>query len=342
MVQKFLKYISLCVVCVLIVFSCRQSSEHVVTNENVENQLLLSLTELIRQSPQSHELYHRRALAYMSEEMFYEALSDVNQALQLSPQNTTYTITLGDIYFAMGNIENCRKALITAADNDPANVEPILKLAELDLILKDYDKMNLYLQKVLSIERHNSQAYFMQAIAFKEQGDTNKAMQSLIKATTYNPEHYDAFVQAGIITAHQRNPIAEEFLQTAINISPELTEARYALAMYYQDNEFIEQAVQQYNVILTIDPNHVLSHYNLGYIELVEKNNFKKSITHFTEAIKLNPNYAEAYYNRGYCYELIGEIEAARGDYQKALQVQTNFRKAIDGLNRLDRMIVVN
>ncbi len=339
---KLFGLFALIIFSVFLLVNCRQTTQQDSEHGIVEESLISSLSEQIKKNPQSDDLYHQRALAHIAENMFYEALSDVNMALQLSPQNTVYTITLGDIYFAMGNVDNCRKALITASDNDPANVEPILKLAELDLILKDYDKMNMYLQKVWSIEKHNAQAFFMQAIAFKEQKDTNKAMKSLILATTYNPEHYDAFVQAGLISSSQKNPIAEEFLQTAINISPHLIEARYALAMYYQDNDFADKALQQYNIILSIDTNYVQAYYNIGYIQLVENNNFKQAAEYFNTAILLNPNYTEAYYNRGYCYELLGEVDNARKDYQTALQLHNNYRKAIDGLNRLDRLIILN
>jgi len=139
---------------------------------------LSDLNKQIENSPDDHSLWHKRALLYLEMNMPYEALTDINKALQLNPQNTTYTITLADIYFSMGHVDNCRKALISAQDNDPANVEPILKLAELDLILKDYEKMNLYLNKVLEIDNSNAQVFYMRGIALKEQGDSLAALRS--------------------------------------------------------------------------------------------------------------------------------------------------------------------
>lgn len=325
----------------LLSFSCSPQSKDSTDQKQTEtiDPELASLNEQIAAEPERHYLYHQRALTYLKLNMPYEALSDINKALQLDPQNTEYTITMGDIYFTMGHIENCRKALITAQDNDPSNVEPILKLAELDLILKDYEKMNLYLDKVLKIDQNNAQAYFMRGIALKEQGDTLKAMKLLMQATSLDPEYFEAFVEAGILFSLKHDPLAIDFLNTAINLKPMALEPRYALAMFYQEHDKLNEAMKEYYTILNIDKKYAPAHYNLGYIHLVYLKVYDQAIKHFSDAIAVQPNYAEAYYNRGYCFELKGDIEAARRDYQEALAIKNNYALAIDGLNRLDRMI---
>jgi len=320
--------------------SCSPKTEKQIEHDNTDPRLT-ELNGLIDTDPDNHVLWHKRALLYLEMQMPYEALSDVNKALQLDPQNTVYTITLGDIYFSMGHIENCRKALISAQDNDPTNTEPILKLAELDLILKDYEKMNLYLNKVLELDKTNAQVYFMRGVAQKEQGDSINALRNLHRATTYDPEYYKAFVEAGILASEMSNPIAEEYLNTALNLRPASIEARYARAMYFQNHQMLNEAMQEYYNILAIDKKNPNAHFNLGFIHLVDLQLYSQAVVHFSDAIASNPNYAEAYYNRGYSFELLGDVEAARRDYREALSLKTNYSKAIDGLNRLDRFIVV-
>ena len=199
--------------------SCKnRNTEKNSEQEESGDAILKSLTEQISVSPKDHSLYHKRALRYLGLEMPYEALTDINEALKLDPQNTQYTITMGDIYFAMGHIDNCRKALITAQDNDPANVEPVLKLAELDLIMKDYEKMNLYLNKALDIDKTNAKVYYMRGVALKEQGDLLKAMKNFHQATVFDPDYYNAFLDAGILASEMDDPIAIEYLNTALKI----------------------------------------------------------------------------------------------------------------------------
>ncbi len=324
----------------LTVISCKNRTDASIEDqENRTDAILTSITEQIEASPDDHSLYHKRALRYLELEMPYEALTDINKALQLDPQNTQYTITMADIYFAMGHIDNCRKALISAQDNDPANVEPVLKLAELDLILKDYDKMNLYLNKALEIDKTNAKVFYMRGVALKEQGDSMNAMKNFHQATIFDPDYYNAFVDAGILASEMKDPIAVEYLNTALNLKPASVEARYALAMHFQNQGMLNEAMKEYYNILSIDKENANAHYNLGYIHLVDLQLYDQAIIHFSDAIKADPRYAEAYYNRGYCYELKGDIEAARRDYQQALSIRTNYQMAIDGLNRIDALI---
>ncbi len=324
--------------CCAVLTSCTQKkSNQDKKQQEFSDPRLIELSQSIKNSPYNHELLHKRALLYLELKMPYEALSDIGRAIQLSPQNTQYTITLADIYFSMGHIENSRKALISAHDNDPANTEPILKLAELDLILKDYDKMNLYLNKVLELDKNNAQAYFMRGIALKERGDSHAALKQLHLATTYEPEFCKAFLEAGILAYELKNPAAEEYFFTAININPKSIEARYALAMFYQENKMFEQAMQQYHNIIVIDSNYPYAHFNLGYIHLTELLQYEQAIKYFTQSINSKPDYAEAHYNRGLCYELTGDFKSARSNYIEALNFKTNYQKAIDGLNRIER-----
>ena len=128
---------------------------------------------------------------------------------------------------------------------------------------------------------------------------------------------------------------AIDYFNNALNIEPKSIEARYALGMFCQENEEYNKAIEAYTTILQIDPDYREAHYNLGYIHLVYLKVYDVAAKHFTDAINCDSNFAEAYYNRGYCFELLGDINNAKTDYEKALKIKTNYSKAIEGLNRI-------
>lgn len=320
--------------------ACKQKpKEEVIVEQEQISAELKELNEQIKKSPEDHILIHKRALIHLSEGRPYEALSDASLALQYDPQNTKYTITLADIYFSMGNIENTRKSLITAQDNDPSNTEPVLKLAELNFILKDYEKMNLYLNRVLEIDKSNAKAWLMRGMAHKEQGEKERAIKAIKEAIMLDPDYYEAFVEAGILSLEMKSPLTVDYLTHAINLRPNKVDARYALAMYYQEKGMLNEAIQEYYTMISIDKNFVHAHFNLGYIHLVELQLYDQAIGHFNTAIQINPRFAEAWYNRGYCFELKGDVENARRNYQEALSLKTNYKMAIDGLNRIENLL---
>jgi tetratricopeptide (TPR) repeat protein len=321
-------------------YSCNQKHKK-DNNDLLENEQIIpeikDLNKQIEENPNIDSLYYKRALVYMKNKLIYDALNDINKSLQLSPENTKYMITLADIYFSMKHIDNCRETLIKAQDNDPENTEPILKLAELNLILKDYDKMHLYLNKAIDIDKTNSEVYFMRGVGFKETGDTINALKNFHIATSLNSEFYKAFVEAGILCVEINDPLAIEYLNTAINLNPESIEARYPLALFFQENNYIDKAIQEYYTITSIESTYYPAYYNLGYIYLVVVEDYKKAIAFFDEAIRYNVEYTEAYYNRGLAYEKLGDFENARKDYKKALSIYTNYDKAIKALNRIEK-----
>ena len=81
------------------------------------------------------------------------------------------------------------------------------------------------------------------------------------------------------------------------------------------------------------------AHYNIGYINLVYLLDFKAASECFTKAIEIDSLYAESWYNRGLSYEQLKEYQKAYEDYQKALKLKVNYDKAIEGLNRLDKLL---
>ncbi len=109
--------------------------------------------------------------------------------------------------------------------------------------------------------------------------------------------------------------------------------------MFYQQNEEFDNAIRNYENLLTIYPDYIEAYYNLGYINLVYLKDFPLAIRYFSDAIDRNTKYVDAWFNRGYCYELSNNYTEARKDYKKCLQLDPTYDRAIEGLNRLDRVV---
>ena len=98
------------------------------------------------------------------------------------------------------------------------------------------------------------------------------------------------------------------------------------------------KAILSYETINKLDPNNKLAFFNIGYVNLVYLNKYSEGVTYFTKAINLDANYTDAWYNRGYCYELLKDKTKASSDYQQVLKLKVNDPKAIEGMNRLDKL----
>jgi tetratricopeptide (TPR) repeat protein len=327
----------LCLALLLALASCH----HGGSGGGAKKDQVISLDEItgkIRDHPADPDLYIERARFYLGKQSFDNAIVDIRKAISLNEKNADYFVLLSEVYLLDGKTKECSDALLRANALSPGNNQVILKLANLNLIIKDYAKTFDYVTKALAIKRVNPQAYFIRAIAFLEKGDTSKGVNDLMKAVDQDQNYFEAYMQLGDLYAIKNDPMAASYFTNAIRVRGNSKEAYYRLGMYYQDNGQFEKALDTYRKLLTADTSFRNAPYNMGYIYLVYLNDFPKAIEYFTLAIQRDPEYYEAWYNRGYAYELSGKPEEAYRDYKKTLQIEVNYPKAIDGLNRLDAL----
>jgi tetratricopeptide (TPR) repeat protein len=155
---------------------------------------------------------------------------------------------------------------------------------------------------------------------------------------------------------------ASSAFKTVVEIEPNHEEAWLSLGYITQntDGGFM-RAIDIYNKLLTLNPNHAFALNNLGtvykHLNLLEKaqenfsksieikpdfhiaqNNFanatrelgdwKKSIEHYELALKLKPDFYEAQNNLGVVYQELGRSELAIEAYERAVRLNKNYEQA--------------
>jgi tetratricopeptide (TPR) repeat protein len=126
-----------------------------------------------------------------------------------------------------------------------------------------------------------------------------------------------------------------EYLNTAINLEPNNTQALYGLAMYFQGKQKMDEAEHLYNRITVIDPANKDAWHNLGYIECFHYGDYDRAIEYFNRAIECDGRFVEALEHRGWAYALKGDKSNARISYNSALEIEPGYKPALDGLAEL-------
>ena len=232
---------------------CRNDSPaNDMTNEEILNVLDLK----IHKHPKDDNLYYDRAKIYMKLDRYNDAIADLSRAVSLNDKETKYHMLLGDAYFANGDVEHSYKSLQRVLELEPESTEAYLKLGEIAYYSRDYDRAMDNLSKVTAKDPQNRTALFMKGFIYKETGDTSNAVQLLRKVCDLHPDYGPAFEELGMLYATRHDPLAIEYLNTALRIDPKNTNALYGLAMYYQDLNKPEQAEEIYKQILDIITEH--------------------------------------------------------------------------------------
>ncbi|MCD4683627.1 MAG: tetratricopeptide repeat protein [Bacteroidales bacterium] len=345
--RDFSHLIIFIILCSFLLISC-QHNKKVKENESVENKPLSVLDQIdelnkkIRADSLNAELFHMRAQLYYENEEYNAALIDIGNALGIDSVFSGFYITLSDIYVGLGKIPAALVALEESIKLDAKNSAALLKLSELYIIFRDYKKALGYIDQALGINDLDPKAYFLRGVVLLENNDTVRGIRNFQKAIDVDNDYFDAHLQLGMLYAGKKNKLAVDYLNNALNIDPGNKEVTYYIALYYQETNEYDKAIQFYNSILDDDPNFYFALYNIGYINMVFQKDFNTAVDYFTQTIEINPEYIDAFYNRGFAYELLKDIENSRKDYKRALELSPNYEKAVEGLNRIDDFLIDN
>ncbi len=126
-------------------------------------------------------------------------------------------------------------------------------------------------------------------------------------------------------TAFARNTLWEHdatIWENTVARSPFKARAHYNLGRIYQDREqLIDKALEQYRIVVALQPDHDRVHNNLGNIYLSQGRE-QETITEFELAVKYNPRLSFAYFTLGNLYTRQGRYADAMGNYLRALELR--------------------
>lgn len=294
-----------------------------------------SLTKLLEARPNDASLLNARAKVFLEVNETNFALADVGRALMIDSSKADYYLTISDIYFRMEKPKMCLNALKKANALEPTLKEPLYRLAQFSLYLDKYQDCIDYANQMLEVDARDDRPFLVKALCFKQMGDTAKAVQNLLSAVTQNPDNFEAYLDLGVIHLRKNDPLAEKYLNAALDIRPDDLLALYDLGLFYQQNDRLNEALQTYTHILEIDSTYRNAYYNMGFIYYQFLKEYDEALSSFDKAVKADPKYYQAVYMRGLCYEAKGDVSRAKTEYSYAIQLNPDYKLAADGLNRL-------
>lgn len=275
--------------------------------EDMTDSVKLELLDInLEKHPNDPKLLAARAQVLFNLHRTKEANYDINRAVELDPDNTGYLLLQADITFANGDVQGSYKALENAEKIDPKAKDIQLKMGEIMFYNRDYDRSLKCLSNVTAQDPNNRTALFMKGFIYKEKGDTANAIQLLHRVCDKFPDYAPAFEELGILYASVGNPLALEYLSTTLQLEPSNTHAMYALAMFHQDHEQMEQAEEIYRRILDINENSADAWHNLGWIELTYYRDYQRAIEYFDKALAADPSHQGAITNRQLAQQALG------------------------------------
>lgn len=324
----------------LVFFGCNDANrkKHIAANNDADS--ITIITNLLMGDSLNPGLFADRAKLYFQKGKIDPALRNLQSALKLTPNDPKLFLLLADIYFALGQTDNSIASLKKSIRLNPSDETPYLKLSEAYLLLNEPPTALRYADEAIKVNRQNPECYYVKAMGLLENSDTSAAIVNLGISANLDSNNYMAHMQLGAIYTTANDTLSKTHFNKALTAKPDDERALYYLGMYYQEHGEFAKAIGKFSRVTGLYPDNKRAHYNMGYIYLVEMEDFVNAKTMFQKAISINPRFVEAVYNLGRTMEAMGDCNGAREQYKKSLELLPNYPLAVQSMNRLDDMTV--
>lgn len=167
---------------------------------------------------------------------------------------------------------------------------------------------------------------FNSGVAFYNQKEFSKAIQTYQKVIALNPTFVEAYNNLGIIY-QTIGDVDKAFgaFQKATEINPSYQKGYNNLGILLLVEGRCQEALQAFNKALDINPNNIESHINLGIL-FKKKGQWDEAIDSYKKALEIDPLHKETHYNIALLYEQLENLDLAISHYQKFIQLSSKSR----------------
>jgi tetratricopeptide (TPR) repeat protein len=263
--------------------------------------------QLANKWPEAEATYEKLAVAKPKDETprlilgeFYKqtgqrdkALASFQQATEANPSSNIARDKLIDFYLDLGKVDEADKRVQAIYEKNKKDLSARYFDARLRLARGKADETIEILQAVIKDEPQHAGAHHILGLAYGQKNDIPQARRELTEAVKLSPNLREARTALATILLAEGSPdLAIEQAQAALRLNGRDLAAATILGDAYLKKNEIQKAKQTFEAIAKALPNEQVSRYRLGLIERSEKND-AGAIAHFEESLAINPHAIE-------------------------------------------------
>ena len=179
------------------------------------------------------ELYIKWSIPYTEAKDYTKAIELLNSATQYSPVNPEIYYQYAYNHFEQGNNSNVVEFITKAMNYDKDNVYTVkylLMLSKAQHELGNFFEEKKALTDLLNKDDKNAEGLYRLGLMYAAHHDIKNAEEALEKAITYNPEMIQAKYNLALIYENTNRDKAKELYMEVLEQDPTFVEAKNALA----------------------------------------------------------------------------------------------------------------
>lgn len=274
-----------------------------------------------------------------------QSVASFEQALRLAPTDVATLVWLGDAYLAQGRAEAAAPLFASALTLQPRSAAARFGAGRTALVNKDYAAAVRDLEEALALDPKSSGIRYPLAMAYRGQGDLDKAEAHLalrgdLEVRPADPlmQELDTLLQSGeaynvrggrALDAGNWAAAAELFRQ-GLTLAPDDPSLRHRLGTALYQMGDIAGAVSEFERVVKTSPEFAKAHFSLGVV-LAERGQSRDAANRFADALTHDPLYVQARVQLGNMLARSGRPDEAVAEYSRALEQAPTLSEATMG-----------
>jgi tetratricopeptide (TPR) repeat protein len=251
---------------------------------------------------------------------------------------------LGNLYLKKGEFQKAKEQYLLALKEDPDLRRAHLNLGNIYFHERNYSRAEEEFLEELKFHPQQEKAYNNLSVLYRIKGDFPSAVEQAKEALKVKSYYPEAYINLSLAYLKEENfPLAESTLNAATTIYRFSTSLRFYLGMIYQKQGKPDEALREYELLLSEKSKSENLDYNLGLIFskddparegmsglkayavynsaliYLQKKEIDLAQQSLLQSIELKPDFAEAHAALGNLYDLNKEYQSAIEELQKAL-----------------------
>jgi len=301
------------------------------------DEALAAYDKVLALRPHDRNANLEKAYILVNQKKYAAARTEIEAAKKAAPGSLLVTYGQALLDYSEGKNKEARDALQRILKSAPNHMPSVLLAGAVDLNLDLPEQAQMHLRKYLEAEPNNVYARKLMAQAMLKSQQPNDAAATLAPTLndTKDPQLLalagESYMQAGNFAK------ATSYLEKAVQLAPDVAVLRTSLGMARLQQGDTAKGIAELERATELDPKSDRALTALTQAEIKLKH-FDKAMAAVNKLETLKPDDPQTYNLKATVLLAKGDVPAARGAFEKALEVKPTFFPAAANLAKLDVM----
>jgi len=266
--------------------------------------------------------------AYFQSKRPAEALRMATELSTQDKDNVQVHFSLGLLLASEKQFKPAQLQLQQADVLQPGTFEILYNLGLAFLRGGDYARADLELSRALRLKPESAETLYLLAQAYSDESKPLDALDLLVRAHKIAPDNTDIlFLMAQISISQNYYEDAIPLLESGLKIAPQRSDFRTALGESYFMAGKVDPAIAEFKKLIQAEPTaQSYAFLGLSYRHL---GRFDEAAQNFELGLKLEPNNSSCLFNLGFIAERQGDTTKAETRFQEVLRINPDHPEAL-------------